>query len=190
MTDDSDAKSPDGLHESWRGLSRQERRRLTAENKNDWLEFPGLSGTHLSWRKEESGSWELLSDRGAIWATRHRNSITASGQNYEIRHVMKSKRRNFILDRVLRKELVDSAGFAVLSWTWGPLQGQCGHSPVHRREELRIPRPGKQVQREDSHARSRSWWIWLTDSAIPIDLRLVPRRAGQEPSSSRSCREP
>ena len=51
MTDDSDAKSPDGLHESWHGLSREERRRLTAQNKNDWLEFPGLSGTHLSWRR-------------------------------------------------------------------------------------------------------------------------------------------
>ena len=47
MTDDSDARSPDGLRESWHGLSREERRRLTAENKNDWLEFPGLSGTHL-----------------------------------------------------------------------------------------------------------------------------------------------
>jgi hypothetical protein len=69
MKDDSDARSPDGLHESWHRLSREERRRLTAENRNDWLEFPGLSGTHLSWRKEESGSWELRSDGGAIWAT-------------------------------------------------------------------------------------------------------------------------
>ena len=126
MRDDSNARSPDGLHESWHGLSREERRRPTAENKHDWLEFPGLSGTHLSWRKEESGSWELLSDSGAIWATRRRNSITASGQNYEIRHVMKSKRRNFILDRVLRKELVDSAGSAVLSWTGGHYTGKAG----------------------------------------------------------------
>ena len=93
MTDYLDARSPDGHHESWHGLSREERRRRTAENKNNWLEVPGLSGTHLSWRKEETGSWELASDRGAIWATRHRNSITASGQNYGVRHVMKNKRR-------------------------------------------------------------------------------------------------
>jgi len=40
-------------HESWHGLSREQRRRLTAENKNDWLEFLGLPGTHLSWQKED-----------------------------------------------------------------------------------------------------------------------------------------
>ena len=76
--------------------------------------------------KGGSGTWELLADSGAIWATRRRNSITVFGQNYEIRHVMKSKRRNFILDRVLRNELVDAEGSTVLSWTGGHYKGNAG----------------------------------------------------------------
>jgi len=126
MTEDSEAMSADGLHESWHGLSREERRQLAAENKNDWLEFPGLPGTHLMWRKGESGSWELVSGGGAVWVTRRKNSITASGQNYAMHHILKSKRRNFILDRILRWELVDSAGSTVLSWTGGHYKGNAG----------------------------------------------------------------
>ena len=39
---------------------------------------------------------------------------------------MKSKRRTFIVDRVLREELVDSAGSAGLSWTGGHYKGNAG----------------------------------------------------------------
>ena len=126
MTTESATGLENSPKASRRRLSREERRRLAAENELEWLAFPGLPGTHLTWRKGGSGSWDLVSASGAVWVTRRRQSITVSGRSYEIRHVWKNKRRNYIFDRLDRQELVDATGSVVFSWKGTHFSGRAG----------------------------------------------------------------
>ena len=114
-----------------RRLSKNEWRQLTTTNEQEWLAFPNFPGTHLTWQKGESRrwayhSWDLVSADGGTWATRHGRSIAAFGRNYEIRTILKNKRRNYITDRATRCELVSSAGDIVLSWTGSHFAGNAG----------------------------------------------------------------
>ena len=111
MSESGSADEPRTLR---RRLPREDRRRLAAANEQEWLAFPGLPGTHLTWRKSGSGNWDLVSAEGAIWATRRGKSVVASDRIYEICRIRTND--SFINPRY-RTELVDSAGSAVFSWT-------------------------------------------------------------------------
>lgn len=124
MMSDSDPRSAESSAELRRRLSKEEWRRLAEANEQEWLAFPGLPGTHLSWRKWGSGRWELVSADGEIWASSRGKSITVSGLNYERRSIWRNKRRNYISDRRDRTELVDSEGRSVLSWTGSHFMGR------------------------------------------------------------------
>lgn len=123
MTDGSETASADSPHAARQGLSREQRRQLAAENKRDWLAFPELHGSHLTWHKEGSGSWELRASGGDVWATRHGRSVTANGKSYEVRDVWEGGKRPRLSGRWERKELVDSAGAVELSWTGTHFKG-------------------------------------------------------------------
>lgn len=142
MTRDSPAALANSSKASRQRLSRDERSRLTAANEREWLAFPGLPGTHLSWRKGRSGSWDLVTASGEIWATRRRNSITASGRSYEVRYIWKNKRRNYIFDRWHRQELVDSTGSVVFSWEGTHFAGRAGTVLTFRGKDYEFPIPG------------------------------------------------
>lgn len=125
---DSESGSADEPRTLRRRLPREDRRRLAAANEQEWLAFPGLPGTHLTWRKSGSGNWDLVSAEGAIWATRRGKSVVASDRIYEICRIRTND--SFINPRY-RTELVDSAGSAVFSWTGT-------HSAGHARTVLSL----------------------------------------------------
>ncbi len=124
MASDSAMGPADSPDRSPLPSSREERRSLAAANELEWLAFPALEGTHLSWKKGRAVGWDLVSADGAIWATRRGSSIVASGQNYEIQAIFKNKRRNYIYDRHDRQELVDAAGSVELNWTGAHYAGR------------------------------------------------------------------
>jgi hypothetical protein len=117
------SRSAERPHAPRQMLSRDEKRCLSAENKKEWLAFPGLPGTHLTWRKGRSGSWELVSGDGAVWASRHGRSVTAAGKSYEVRDVWEGGKRPRLSSRWERRELVDSSGVVVLGWTGTHFKG-------------------------------------------------------------------
>jgi hypothetical protein len=65
-----------------------------AEYKRQWLAFPNVPGTRLSWRRVKWRTWELVPRSGSVWATLHleggsfvgpeRCVITVKDQKFEM----------------------------------------------------------------------------------------------------------
>jgi DivIVA domain-containing protein len=77
-----------------RKLSRFEAKRSRFESdvqhSREYLDFPTLPGRHLSWRKAERGSWELIDSNGAVRvSTSRRDVVTSQGRTYAWRTVDK-----------------------------------------------------------------------------------------------------
>jgi len=97
-------------------MSWSERRQMTKLNAQEWHDFPGLSGTHLSWRRGAGAGWELVSSENQVWAIRDKRSLAALGQRYEIRSIWEGGKKSWISSGWVRQELVDSSGSVVMSW--------------------------------------------------------------------------
>ena len=124
---DSEAGLAESSHEIRNRMSKDEWRQLAADNKKDWLAFPDLPGTHLTWRKAGSGRWDLVSEDGSLWASRKGWSVSASDRHYEIKNVWTDgKKRSLSGLGLVRRELVDSSGTVALSWTGQHYGGSAG----------------------------------------------------------------
>ncbi len=72
------------------------RKHARVEAEREWLVFPDLPGTHLSWRKIGWGKWELVAQNERVWVTMtHRifkpSSIADTSLTYEERPMQPPK---------------------------------------------------------------------------------------------------